>query len=200
MCGCQVHQVFELWFKLIIQELIEASQLLEQSYVPEVSRGFGLGTYPTSGTHGIAPQEEIPKVVHKLKRCSEIFRLLAQQWKVTTLPLTSRSAHSQRTPPPCVSGNHLQVVETLQPQDFLAFRDGLGRASGFESFQIRQLEMVHSQLIRSKLVCSSEHGACWLQMVGLCQPDRVDNFTDPLIHFKRLADEGGPADGVVFEM
>ena len=36
----QVHQVFELWFKLIIQELIEASQLLEQSFVPEVTIRF----------------------------------------------------------------------------------------------------------------------------------------------------------------
>ena len=31
-----MHQIFELWFKLIIHELVEASELLEQAFVPEV--------------------------------------------------------------------------------------------------------------------------------------------------------------------
>merc|ERR1712166_671813 len=123
-----VHQIFELWFKLIIQELIESSELLKQSFVPE---------------------EEIPRVVHKLKRCTEIFRHLAQQWK---------------------------VVETLQPQDFLAFRDNLGTASGFESFQIRQLEM----------------------MVGMTQEDRVKNFQDPMQRFKEMAEQGNDGDKTVY--
>lgn len=125
-----VHQIFELWFKLIIQELIEASELLEQSFVPE---------------------EEIPRVVHKLNRCTQIFKLLAQQWK---------------------------VVETLQPQDFLAFRDGLGTASGFESFQIRQLEM----------------------MVGVKQADRPQNFKAPLDHFREMAQNGNEADANVLKL
>jgi len=128
-----VHQIFELWFKLIIHELVEASDLLNKAHVPE---------------------EEIPRVVHKLNRCTQIFKLLAQQWK---------------------------VVETLQPQDFLAFRDGLGTASGFESFQIRQLEM----------------------MVGVKQSDRPQNFKAPLDHFREMAmpeNGGDSADQTVLAM
>ncbi|MCP5048635.1 MAG: tryptophan 2,3-dioxygenase [bacterium] len=34
------------------------------------------------------------------------------------------------------------VMETLIPQDFLVFRDGLGTASGFQSFQMREMELI----------------------------------------------------------
>ena len=34
------------------------------------------------------------------------------------------------------------VMETLTPQGFLSFRDGLGSASGFESFQMRKFEIL----------------------------------------------------------
>jgi tryptophan 2,3-dioxygenase len=56
-----VHQTFELWFKLILRELKEARQLMNQEHIAEAS---------------------IPQVVHHLERVSEIFRLLADQWKV----------------------------------------------------------------------------------------------------------------------
>jgi tryptophan 2,3-dioxygenase len=48
-----------------------------------------------------------------MNRVIETFKLMAQQWK---------------------------VMETLEPQDFLNFRDELGTASGFESFQMREME------------------------------------------------------------
>ena len=67
-----VHQTFELWFKLILRELKEARTLMNNEHIEESS---------------------IPRVVHHLERVSEIFRLLADQWK---------------------------VMETLSPQDFLA--------------------------------------------------------------------------------
>ena len=89
-----VHQTFELWFKLILVELRAVRDLLNQSIVPE---------------------SDIPKAVHHMERVTEIFRLMANQWK---------------------------VMETLAPQDFLAFRDGLGTASGFESYQMRELEIL----------------------------------------------------------
>src|SRR6056300_812195 len=73
-----VHQTFEMWFKLILRELKEARKVLAQDKVEEA---------------------QIPIIVHHLERVSEIFRLLADQWK---------------------------VMETLSPQDFLAFRDRLG--------------------------------------------------------------------------
>ena len=52
------------------------------------------------------PEDDIPRAVEHLGRTTEIFRLMANQWT---------------------------VLETLTPQGFLAFRDGLGSASGFES-------------------------------------------------------------------
>jgi tryptophan 2,3-dioxygenase len=62
----------------------------------------------------VVREEEIPHVVHHLERIHEIFQLGAQQWR---------------------------VMETLATQDFLAFRDKLVPASGFQSFQLRELEI-----------------------------------------------------------
>lgn len=87
-----VHQIFELWFKLILAEIRMGRNKLASSFVPE---------------------DTIPFVVHHLRRVSEIFRVATNQWK---------------------------VMETLTPQDFLAFRADLGTASGFQSFQMRELE------------------------------------------------------------
>ena len=61
------------------------------------------------------PEDDIPRVVDHLTRTAEIFRLMADQWS---------------------------VLETLTPQGFLAFRDELGTASGFQSFQMRELEIL----------------------------------------------------------
>ncbi len=124
-----VHQAFELWFKLINRELEESLQLMNASEVSE---------------------ENIPKVVHHLERCSEIFRLMADQWK---------------------------VMETLTPQDFLAFRDRLGTSSGFESWQMRSLEM----------------------LLGLDPEQRIGGM-DPMEHNRKLHKEGKLSDEVMMEM
>jgi tryptophan 2,3-dioxygenase len=87
-----VHQVFELWFKLMLRELRLARDKMAAPWVEE---------------------ETIPYVVHHLRRVNEILRLAAEQFR---------------------------VMETLTPQDFLAFRSKLGTASGFQSFQMREIE------------------------------------------------------------
>ena len=87
-----VHQNFELWFKLVINELRSTRDILASDYVEET---------------------KLPQAVHHMNRVIETFKLMAQQWK---------------------------VMETLEPQDFLNFRDELGTASGFESFQMREME------------------------------------------------------------
>ena len=87
-----VHQNFELWFKLIINELRSTRDILASDYVEET---------------------KLPQAVHHMNRVIETFHLMAQQWK---------------------------VMETLEPQDFLNFRDELGTASGFESIQMREME------------------------------------------------------------
>ena len=92
-----VHQNFELWFKLIINELKCARDILSSDVVEE---------------------ESLPRAVHHMDRVIEIFKLMSQQWK---------------------------VMETLDPQDFLNFRDDLGTASGFESFQMREMENLMGQ-------------------------------------------------------
>ncbi len=89
-----VHQVFELWFKLILRELRLARDHLAAPRVPE---------------------ESIPFVVHHMRRVSEILELAVEQFR---------------------------VMETLTPQDFLAFRDKLTPASGFQSYQLREIEIV----------------------------------------------------------
>ena len=89
-----VHQVFELWFKLVLRELRLARDHLAAPRVAE---------------------EEIPYVVHHLRRVNQILRLGVDQF---------------------------QVMETLTPQDFLAFRDKLVPASGFQSVQMREVELL----------------------------------------------------------
>jgi tryptophan 2,3-dioxygenase len=113
------HQTFELWFKQVIREVREVRNILAAEHVPEA---------------------QVPTAVYHLARVTEIFRLLASQWK---------------------------VMETLSPQGFLAFRDGLGTASGFESFQMREMEI----------------------LLGLEATGRVSEM-DPLSHFRKLASRG----------
>ena len=60
-------------------------------------------------------EETVPQVVHHLRRVHEILRLATEQFR---------------------------VMETLTPQDFLGFRDKLVPASGFQSFQMREIELV----------------------------------------------------------
>ena len=61
------------------------------------------------------PEEKIPYVVHHLRRVNRVLALLV---------------------------NSFEVMETLTPQDFLSFRDKLTPSSGFQSFQMRELEMI----------------------------------------------------------
>lgn len=104
-----VHQNFELWFKLVINELTCTRNILSSDYVEET---------------------KLPKAVHHMERVIETFKLMSQQWR---------------------------VMETLEPQDFLNFRDELGTASGFESFQMREMEsLMGSKWIDGKLIGKPE--------------------------------------------
>ena len=63
----------------------------------------------------LVAEETIPNVVHHLRRINAILRLAVHQF---------------------------EVVETLIPQDFLDFRDKLVPSSGFQSFQMREIEVL----------------------------------------------------------
>lgn len=89
-----VHQVFELWFKLILREL----RLVRDALVNSAS-----------------PETPIPEVLRRLDRINRTLGAAAKQW---------------------------EVMETISPQDFLAFRDKLFPASGFQSFQFPEIEIL----------------------------------------------------------
>jgi tryptophan 2,3-dioxygenase len=84
-----IHQVYELWFQLLLSELTDARDrmLAGESYVPRV----------------------------RLERCHVIERVLVGQ---------------------------VDVIDTMTPQDFLAFRTKLAPASGFQSAQFREIEFL----------------------------------------------------------
>ena len=92
-------------------------------------------------------EQVVPYVVHHLRRVIEIVRLGVEQFR---------------------------VMETLTPLDFLDFRDKLMPSSGFQSFQMRELEI----------------------LLGLEETQRIAyGKVQPLDHIKKLAETspGGAA-------
>lgn len=89
-----VHQVFELWFKLVINELVSLRDFFNQDVVPE---------------------QDMALAAEGLGRVTKIFHM----------------AH-----------DHFAVVETLKTRDYLDFRDKLFPASGFQSAQMREMEIL----------------------------------------------------------
>jgi tryptophan 2,3-dioxygenase len=84
-----IHQVYELWFKLVLHEVGAVMRDLDADQLPAVGKHF--------------------------RRIHTIQRILEQQ---------------------------IDVLETMTPQEFNAFRDHLNPASGFQSLQFRELEFV----------------------------------------------------------
>lgn len=119
-----VHQVYELWFKLVLRSMRHARDHLAAPLVPE---------------------EKIPHVVHHLRRVNAVLKQAVDQFV---------------------------IMETLTPQDFLGFRTKLVPSSGFQSFQMRELEV----------------------LMGLEDSQRVRlGDTDPLQHIRDHAHTGPAA-------
>jgi len=89
-----VHQIFELWFKLMVRELRAARDVFKADVVDE---------------------QVMSSVVHSVKR---------------VVVLLGRCA------------DHFQVMETLSTREYLGFRDKLMPASGFQSAQLREVEIL----------------------------------------------------------
>ncbi len=89
-----VHQIDELWFKLILRELASVRNLFAQQRVREQS---------------------LSAVGRGLRRTALWFR------QVST---------------------HFQLMETMTTRDYLSFRDKLSPASGFQSAQLREIEIL----------------------------------------------------------
>ena len=83
------HQVYELWFKVVLFELEAARERIDA--------------------------DDLFFARHHLQRVHVIEQLLVEQ---------------------------IDVLETMSPQDFLAFRSKLAPASGFQSVQFREIEFL----------------------------------------------------------
>jgi tryptophan 2,3-dioxygenase len=92
-----VHQTYELWFKELLHDLDAVVANLQAA-----------GANPTS-------RDEVYEAARLLRRCTEITRVLVEQFT---------------------------ILETMLPTHFLAFRGKLEPASGFQSEQFRELEFL----------------------------------------------------------
>ena len=85
------------------------------------------------------PEEAIAHVVHHLGRVGKVLHLLVEQFT---------------------------VMETLTPQDFLAFRDKLTPASGFQSHQLRELEVLLGLGDEQRVAYGSTHALAHLESMA----------------------------------
>ena len=92
-----VHQTYELWFKELLHDLDAVV-----GHLKEAAR--------TPNSH-----DEVYEAARLLRRCTEITRVLVEQFT---------------------------ILETMLPTHFLAFRGKLEPASGFQSEQFRELEFL----------------------------------------------------------
>jgi tryptophan 2,3-dioxygenase len=89
-----VHQIDELWFKLILREMTAVRNLFARALVPE---------------------QALASAVRGIRRMEAILHQLAA---------------------------HFALMETMTTRDYLAFRDKLVGASGFQSAQMREIEIL----------------------------------------------------------
>ncbi|MCB9869772.1 MAG: tryptophan 2,3-dioxygenase [Planctomycetes bacterium] len=89
-----IHQIDELWFKLVLRELGGVRDLFVQQRVPETA---------------------LAQACAALHRVALMFELASQ---------------------------HFKLMETMRTQDYLTFRDKLSPASGFQSAQMREMEIL----------------------------------------------------------
>jgi len=92
-----VHQTYELWFKELLHDL------------------DGVVTKLQGARANPASHDEVYEAARLLRRCTEITRVLVEQFT---------------------------ILETMLPTHFLAFRGKLEPASGFQSEQFRELEFL----------------------------------------------------------
>jgi tryptophan 2,3-dioxygenase len=105
-----VHQIDELWFKLVLREMVAVRDLFATAPVPE---------------------QALASAVRGVRRMETIVRQLAA---------------------------HFALMETMTTRDYLAFRDKLAAASGFQSAQMREIEILMG-LIESERVPLGHQGS-----------------------------------------
>ena len=119
-----VHQVYELWFKQLIHELLYLQRMLEEGNEARASATF--------------------------KRLLTILKLVVAQ---------------------------LDVIETMTPVQFLAFRDRLEQSSGFQSGQFRELEAILGRRDPGVLEAYHEGGVDYAKVkAAMSRPSVYDSF------------------------
>ncbi|MBS2018807.1 MAG: tryptophan 2,3-dioxygenase [Deltaproteobacteria bacterium] len=104
-----VHQIDELWFKLVLRELVTTRDLFARAPVPE---------------------QALASAARGIRRMTQLFQHVA---------------------------SHFEVMETMTTRDYLAFRDKLNPASGFQSGQLREIEVLLGLSDAERLPLGNEH-------------------------------------------
>jgi len=104
-----IHQIDELWFKLVLRELSTVRDLFAQPRVPE---------------------QALAAAARGIRRVAEIFDKAA---------------------------DHFSLMETMTTRDYLGFRDKLSPASGFQSAQLREIEILLGLSDAQRIPLGHEH-------------------------------------------
>lgn len=82
-------------------------------------------------------------------------------------------------------GNAWEVLKTMTPSDYLEFRDSLGRASGFQSWQYRSIEFLLGNRQRYLLRPFAEHADAHARLLKLLESPSIYDLA-----LQALAKEG----------
>lgn len=104
-----VHQIDELWFKLVLRELVTVRDLFAKAPVPE---------------------QALASAARGIRRMALLMKHVAA---------------------------HFEVMETMTTRDYLAFRDKLNPASGFQSAQLREIEVLIGLSDAERIPLGHEH-------------------------------------------
>ncbi|CAK9804613.1 Tryptophan 2,3-dioxygenase [Anthophora quadrimaculata] len=110
------HQAYELWFKQIIYELDSVRALFNSE-----PNGYD-SLNGTSNNHTAVQKNRVPQILNE-SRTLEILKRLNRIVLILKLLV-----------------DQVTILETMTPLDFMAFREYLCPASGFQSLQFRLLE------------------------------------------------------------
>jgi tryptophan 2,3-dioxygenase len=110
-----VHQAFELWFKQILFEL----DWIRNTMITMINQGINKNLFKINSHEDVYQSYEketiVHLLVHRLKRAESVLR---------------------------IATHGFEAMETMEPADFLEFRDYLIPASGFQSAQMREMEIM----------------------------------------------------------
>lgn len=104
-----VHQIDELWFKLVLRELVTVRNLFAKAPVPE---------------------QALASAARGIRRMSQLISHVSA---------------------------HFEIMETMTTRDYLAFRDKLNPASGFQSGQLREIEVLLGLSDADRIPLGNEH-------------------------------------------